>query len=109
MANTPQLIQLTIVALLAGLTIPLLLQLFLTARSVQRASASVERQLTDARRELHEVLATTRRDGGSGDLASMLAGAAVPALIAGIRAFRSTVHGPDQPNGVQNQPQEKVP
>ena len=109
MANTPQMIQLTIVALLAGMGIPLMVQLFLTARSLQRTAASVEGKLEAARRELHDVLEGIRRDSSTGDLASVLASAAVPALLAGIRAFRASTGSPLEVDRVNNHQQEKSP
>lgn len=106
MANTPQLIQLTIVALLAGMMIPLLVQLFLTARTLQRTSASVDRKVEDARREVHDLLTGIRRDSGASDLASVVASAAVPALIAGIRAFRTSTRSPVEAEPINNHQQE---
>jgi hypothetical protein len=94
MYSTAQIIQLAIVALLGGIAIPLLVQVFLTARTVQRVSISLERKVDDTRKELHELLAPPRRESGGQELAALLASAAVPAVIAAVRAFRATTSGP---------------
>jgi hypothetical protein len=107
MSTTPQIIELAILALLAGLAIPLLVQLFLTARTIQRVSESLDRKLEESRRELHAALAGGRRDSGSADLASALASAAVPAVIAAVRAFRSTSSPSGPGNGVAHHLQQE--
>jgi hypothetical protein len=107
MSTTPQIVQLAILALLAGMAIPLLVQLFLTARTVKRVSESLDRKLDETRRELHELIAGGRRDGGSADLASALAGAAVPAVIAAVRAYRATPANHAHSNGARQSPQQE--
>jgi hypothetical protein len=101
-------IQLAIVALVAGISIPLLVQLFLTARTVQRVSVSVEHKLDESRRELHDLLAGVRSGSGASEWSSALASAAVPAIIAAVRAFRTSLTDPREAAVSRNhQEQEK--
>jgi hypothetical protein len=83
-----EILQLAIIALVAGIAIPLLVKLFLTARTVQRAAISAERKLEDTRRDLHDLLAGGRREPAAPEWTAVLANAAVPALIAAVRTFR---------------------
>jgi type II secretory pathway pseudopilin PulG len=59
-------LQLAIIALIAGMAVPLLVQLFRTARTVQRVAGSADRKLEEARRELHDLIAGSRREPGAG-------------------------------------------
>jgi hypothetical protein len=88
-------LRLAITALIAGMSIPLLVQLFLTARTVQRVAASADRKLEETRRELHDLLAGSRREAAGAEWMGALASAAVPAIAAAVRTFRSTVADED--------------
>jgi hypothetical protein len=102
-------IQLAILALVAGMAIPLLVQLFLTARTVQRAAASIERNVEDVRRDLHGLVGGAARSGAPPEWAATLAGAAVPAVIAAVRAFRGSL-AEDQPKTAgDGELQERAP
>jgi hypothetical protein len=106
-----QALQLTIVALLGGMAIPLIVQLFLTARTVQRVALSTERKLDETRRELHALLAGGRRETAAAEWTSTLASAAVPALIAAVRAFRESISAESGPRSNTNgrTQQERAP
>src|SRR5204863_1214704 len=60
--NAADTIRLVLLALLGGLALPLAVQLFLTLRTLQRASLTVERRLDQTSRELHEALAGLRHE-----------------------------------------------
>jgi len=102
-------IQLAIVALLAGMAIPLLVQLFLTARTVQRASASIERHVEEVRRDLHGLVAGGGRSAGPPEWAGALASAAVPAVIAAVRAFRGSLADETSKTAGDGELQERTP
>jgi hypothetical protein len=84
-------LQLAIIALIAGMSVPLLVQLFLTARTVQRVAASADRKLEEARRELHDLIAGSRREPATAEWTAVLASAAMPAIVAAVRSFRASV------------------
>jgi hypothetical protein len=105
----PEILQLAITAFVAGTAIPLLVQLFLTARTVQRVAVSAERKLEEARREIRDLLGSSRREPAAPEWTAVLASAVVPAVIAAVRTFRSSVatEADDRPN-TNGQPQEKA-
>jgi hypothetical protein len=107
MSTTTDTIRLVLLAFFGGLALPLMVQLFLTLRTLQRTSLTVERRIDETSREVHEVLAGLRREPAGPDLGSVLAGAAVPAVIAAIRAFRSTPSAQPARNGA-NAHEEKT-
>jgi hypothetical protein len=94
MLATTDILRLVFLAFLGGLALPVMVQLFLTLRTLQRTSVTVERRIDETSRDLHEVLAGLRREPAGPDVASLLASAAVPAVVAAIRAFRSPTGEP---------------
>jgi hypothetical protein len=89
-------IKIVLATLVVGVAIPLLLQLFLTLRRLQHLVATLDRRLDPALRDLADVISDfkPRPRASHAEIATVIA-AAVPALVAGIRAFRST----DKPDG----------
>jgi hypothetical protein len=76
-------------ALLTGIAVPLLVQLFLLLRDVRRATAVLDRRLDRTLTDLGTVVAELKNvTVPAPPLAAQLA-AAVPAVIAAARAFRS--------------------
>ena len=97
MQTDSELIKIALAALFAGVAIPLLLQLFLTLRRLQHLMATLERRLDPALRDLADVISDLKpRPQPSHAATATLIAALVPALVAGARAFRTTV----KPNGV---------
>jgi hypothetical protein len=91
MASNTEIVRLAIGALLAGIAIPLLVQLFLVLRNVQRATAVLDRRLDQTLRDMGDVLADLKQvTAPSPPLAAQLA-AALPAIVAAVRAFRAGV------------------
>ena len=93
MSATNETIRIAIFALLAGAALPLLIQLFLTARSFRRTVDTVERRLDRALRDIDDLTADLRRRpaAGSSSIVSAIA-AATPAVVAAVRAFRTSMH-----------------
>ena len=78
-------------ALLTGIAVPLLVQLFLLLRDVRRTTAVLDQRLDRTLTDLGDVVAELKRVSvPAPSLASQLA-AAVPAIVAGVRAFRAGV------------------
>jgi hypothetical protein len=91
MASNTEIVRLAIAALLAGIAIPLLIQLFLVLRNVQRATAVLDRRLDQTLRDVGDVLAELKQASSPAPpLAAQLA-AALPAIVAAVRAFRAGV------------------
>jgi hypothetical protein len=98
--STTDTVRIVLLAFLGGLAVPILVQLFLTLRTLQRVSLSVERRMDETSRELTSVLAGLRREGSGGpDVVSLIASAAVPAVLAAVRAFRAPASNLPVPNG----------
>jgi hypothetical protein len=90
MSNTTDIVRIVLLAFLGGLAVPVLVQVFLTLRTLQRVSLSVERRIEETSREVTGVLAGLRRESSGPDPMSLIASAAVPAVLAAVRAFRTT-------------------
>jgi hypothetical protein len=91
-------------ALLTGIAVPLLVQLFLLLRDVRRATAGLDQHLERTLTDLGAVVAELKHAAvPAPPLASQLA-AAVPAVIAAVRAFRSS---PSHEAGAALHPQAK--
>jgi low affinity Fe/Cu permease len=89
MTSQTELLRFGLAALLTGLAIPLLVQLFLVLRNVQRATASLDKRLDTTLRDVNEVVAELKRvTVPAPSLTSQLV-AAVPAVIAAVHAFRN--------------------
>jgi hypothetical protein len=99
MSNATDTIRIVLLAFLGGLVVPVLVQLFLTLRTLQRVSLTVERRIEATSRELTDVLGGLRRESTGPDVASLIASAAVPAVLAAVRAFRANAHTPSAPDG----------
>lgn len=80
----------TLLALLVGALVPILVQMFLTLRAVQRASLVLERRVDDTYRDVSRTLGDLGRERQAPDALSTIGAALVPAAIAAVRAFRTT-------------------
>jgi hypothetical protein len=108
MSTTTDVVRIVLLAFLGGLAVPILIQLFLTLRTLQRVSLSVERRIDETSREVDSVLAGLRRESSGPDALSLVASAAVPAVLAAVRAFRASPTTTSQTNGIaHHQPQEE--
>jgi hypothetical protein len=85
MTPSPEIFRVGLAALLTGIAVPLLVQLFLLLRDLRRTTAVLDRTLTN----LDSVVAELKHPAvATPPLAAQLA-AAVPAVVAAVRAFRS--------------------
>jgi hypothetical protein len=106
MSTSAELVRVALLALITGLAIPLLVQLFLTLRGLRRTTEVLERRLDVALKEIGEAAADLRRSSAAPSAVGAALAAAGPAIIAAIRAFRSSVHDasgavPASPNNHQ--------
>jgi hypothetical protein len=92
MSTSAELIRVALLALITGLAVPLLVQLFVTLRGLRRTAEALERRVDGTLKEIGDAAADLRRtSGGSSALGATLA-AAGPVIVAAVRAFRSSMH-----------------
>jgi len=92
MTPTGELIRIALLALVTGVAVPLLVQLFLTLRSLRLATKAVEARLDKLLGDVNAIADDVRaRATNPGPLAASLS-AALPAIIAGVQAFRASMH-----------------
>ncbi|HVZ72899.1 MAG TPA: hypothetical protein VHJ20_11035 [Polyangia bacterium] len=97
MTSPAETVRVALAALMAGVAIPLLVQLFFVLRNVRRTTAVLDRRLDQTLSDLGDVVAEIKRVSvPAPSLAAQLA-AAVPAIVAAVHAFRTgfghDVHG----------------
>jgi len=92
MSASADMIRVAILALLAGVALPLLVQLFLAARAFRRTVNTVEQRLDRALRDIDDLAADVRRRPASSPASLVAAAAAAaPAVVAAVRAFRTSM------------------
>jgi hypothetical protein len=97
MTPTTEVFRVGLAALLTGIAVPLLVQLFLLLRDVRRTTQALDQRLARTLTDLGDVVAELKHATvPAPPLASQLA-AAVPAVVAAIRAFRT---GMTHENGI---------
>jgi hypothetical protein len=91
MTPSTEVFRVGLAALLTGIAVPLLLQLFLVLRDVRRTTAVLDQRLDRTLTDLGAVVAELKHATvPAPPLAAQLA-AAVPAVVAAVRAFRSSM------------------
>ena len=89
MTPSTEVFRVGLAALLTGLAVPLLVQLFLLLRDLRRTMAGLDRRLDRTLADLGAVVSELKQaTANAPPLAAQLA-AAAPAVIAAVRAFRS--------------------
>ena len=89
MTPSTEVFRVGLAALLTGIAVPLLVQLFLVLRDVRRTTAVLDQRLDRTLTDLGAVVAELKHATvPAPPLAAQLA-AAVPAVVAAVRAFRS--------------------
>lgn len=88
MTPPADIVRVALTALLVGMALPLMVQLFVTLRAIARASTSLTRQLDENGRQLSTLMAEIRAHQQP-DAGALLASALIPAAVAAIRAFRA--------------------
>lgn len=93
MTPTTEVFRVGLAALITGLAVPLLVQLFLLLRDVRRTTLALDQRLERTLTDLGDVVAELKHATvPAPPLAAQLAAAvpaALPAIIAAVRAFRS--------------------
>jgi hypothetical protein len=108
MSSSAELIQIALAALAVGVALPLLVQLYVTLRSVQRLMATLDRRLDPTLRELQEALATLKGRPPAGQVTGELVAALLPAGLAAVRAFRAHMASAETADPAPA-PESKVP
>jgi hypothetical protein len=91
MTSPTELFRFGLLALLTGVAIPLAVQLFLVLRNVHKATATLDRRLDQTLRDVGDVVAELKRVSvPAPSLVAQLV-AAVPAVLAGVHAFRAAM------------------
>ena len=107
MTSSAEVFRLGLLALLTGIALPLLVQLFLVLRNVQRVTSVLDRRLDGTLRAVEEIAADVKRGSAAPASWPAIAAAMVPAVIAAARAFRSGVTHDETPTQTNNHAQEK--
>ncbi len=89
MSTPAELFRVALAALLVGVALPLLVQLFLTLRSLQKVLVVLDKRLDVTLRDLSDTIGSLRQVGAPASTASAIGAALVPAIVAGIRALRT--------------------
>jgi hypothetical protein len=90
MSTSTETIRVALLALMAGVALPLAIQLYLAVRSIRRAVESLDQRLERTLADLTRVTAQLQQSTGAGATTSAVLSALAPALVAGVRAFRAT-------------------
>jgi uncharacterized protein YoxC len=99
MTSPGELVRIALLALLTGVAVPLLVQLFLTLRSLRRATDAVERRLDKLLGDVNSIAEQVReRAAHPSPLAASLT-ATLPAVVAAVQAFRTSMHADAAPAG----------
>ena len=92
MTSAGDTIRIALLALVTGAVIPVLVQLFLTARSLRSAVETIERRLDSVGRQVGELAADFKSQTGKSTPLWAALGAAAPAIAAAVHAFRASMH-----------------
>lgn len=99
MTSSGELVRIALLALLTGVAVPLLVQLFLTLRSLRLATDAVERRLDKLLGDVNAIADQVRdRAAHPSPLTASLT-AALPAVFAAVQAFRTSMHAGAAPAG----------
>jgi hypothetical protein len=90
MTSTGETIRIALLALLAGVALPIAVQLYLTLRSTAGVVRQLDRRLDRAFDDLARATASVRQGAGASSATSAVLAALGPAVVAGVRAFRTT-------------------
>lgn len=81
-------VSLVLVALAVGVAVPVLVQAFVTLRTVNRVMTSLDRRLEATLSDLSRVVGRIEPVSEQNQLASMVGAAVVPAIAAAVRSLR---------------------
>ena len=77
-----------LLALGVGVALPVLVQAFLTLRTVNRVMMSVDRRLEATLADLSRIMGRLEPTSERNEVASLIGAAVVPAIAAAVRSFR---------------------
>jgi hypothetical protein len=92
MTSASDTIRIALLALVTGAVLPVLVQLFLAARSLRSAVETIERRLDSVGRQIGELAADVKAQTGKSTPLWAAVGAAAPAIAAAVHAFRVSMH-----------------
>lgn len=81
-------VSLVLVALGVGVALPVLVQAFVTLRTVNRVVTSLDQRAEGALAELSRVVGRLEPASGKSEVASLIGAALVPAIAAAVRSLR---------------------
>jgi hypothetical protein len=106
MTPSTEVFRVGLAALLTGIALPLLLQLFLLLRDLRRTTAVLDRRLDRTLADLGAVLSELKQSTTAAPPLAAQIAAAVPAVVAAVRAFRSGMShdgaAPSHPQAKEN-------
>jgi hypothetical protein len=89
MTPSTEVFRIGLAALLTGIAVPLLVQLFLLLRDLRRTTAVLDRRLDRTLADLGAVVSELKQSTAATPPLAVQLAAAVPAVVAAVRAFRS--------------------
>lgn len=98
MSNSSEMIRIALMALIVGVTLPLLVQLFMTLRSLQKVITMLDKRLDPTLRDLSDTIASLRKTTEPTNAASIIGAAAVPAALAALQAFKAHMAAKHEPS-----------
>jgi hypothetical protein len=109
MTQQTELLRFGLLALLTGLAIPLAVQLFFVLRELRRVTATLDRHLDHTLRDVGELVSGMKRENlPAPTLVSQLV-AAIPAVLAGVHAYRAGLAAQPRPEEPPSQPSHATP
>ena len=87
-------VSVVLLALVVGVLLPVLVQLFVTLRTLQRVVISVDQRLERTLNEVSGLAARFEQTPGNHSTAAAIGAAVAPAIVAAIQSFRHRDHDP---------------
>jgi hypothetical protein len=103
MTPSTEVFRVALAALMSGIAIPLLLQLYLVLRDLRRTTSVLHRRLDRTLTDLGDVVAEIKHATVSTPPLSAQLVAAIPAVLAAMRAFRTGMHQEDSSSHPQTE------
>jgi len=92
MTASAEVVKLALLALVTGAVLPLLVQLFLTLRAMRLAAEGVEKRLDKILDDVSGLADGVKARAAAPSALGATLAAAVPAILAAVQAFRTSLH-----------------
>ncbi len=90
-------VSVVLLALVVGVLLPVLVQVFVTLRTLQRIALTIDKRMDRTLGELSSLTTRFERAPGNHQTAAAIGAAVAPAIVAAIQAFRHREHDPAEP------------